>query len=87
MGEEECDSCIEHGLHLKDVNNHDRAVNDNESCEVCLYHEQHLQLATLSRQQYRKDHGIWYMVYGIWYMVYGIRYMVYGIWYMVYGKD
>ena len=55
LGEEECESCIEHGLHLKDVNNHDGAVNDNESCEVCLYREQHLQLATLSRQQYRKD--------------------------------
>ena len=53
LGEKECESCIE--LYLKDVNNHDGAVNDNESCEVCLYHEQHLQLATLSRQQYRKD--------------------------------
>ena len=56
----ECESCIEHGLHLNDVNNHDGAVNDNESCEACLYHEQNLQLANLqlvilSRQQYRKD--------------------------------
>ena len=54
LGEDECESCIEHGQHLKDVNNHG-VLDDKETCEACLYHEKHLQLATLSRQHYKKD--------------------------------